>query len=167
MNKLALALFAAVVVAPAVASAQSATGSVNVNATVQSAVSFGTQTSANFGIVTPNVAATVTPGGVGSGRIPVSYNTDFTVTAPASVTLNHASVAASITVTSACAEDSNGASATPTAFTCATGYSRSGVTGAGTHYLFVGGSIPAAQTATAPAGAYSGSLTFTATFTSY
>ena len=164
MNKLAFSLVAALAV-PAILSAQSATGSVNVNATVQSAVSFGTQTAADFGIVTPNVAATVTPGGTGGGLIPISFNTNFTVTAPATVSLLNG--AASITVTSACAEDANGASATPTSFVCATGYNRAGVTTAGTHYLFVGGTIPAAQTATAPAGVYSGSLTFTATFVSF
>lgn len=165
MNKLAFSLVAALAV-PAILSAQSATGSVNVNATVQSAVSFGTQTAADFGIVTPNVASTVTPGGTGSGVIPISFNTNFTVTAPASVSLANAG-GQTIAVTSACAQDANGASATPTSFVCATGYNRAGVTTAGTHYLFVGGTIPAAQTATAPAGVYSGSLTFTATFVSF
>ena len=166
MRKLALAL-AAVIVAPAMASAQTATGSVNVNATVQSAVSFGAPTAADFGVVTPNVAATIVPGAAGSGQIPLSYNQDVSVTAPTSVTLNHSTVAASIVVTVACAQDVNPAAATPATFVCNTGHALSGVTTAGTHYYFVGGTIPAAQTASAPAGSYSGSLTFTASFTAF
>ena len=166
MRKLGLTL-AALLAVPAVAMAQTATGSVNVNATVQSAVSFGTATAANFGVVTPNVLATITPGAAGSGQIPLNYNQDVTVTAPTTVTLNHSTAAASIVVTVACAQDVTSTAATPATFACNTGHSIAGVTTAGTHYYYVGGSIPAAQTASAPAGSYTGALTFTASFTAF
>ena len=169
MKKSAYFLVAAAALAvPAVATAQSpVTATINATARVQSAVAFSNPTDLDFGAaITPNTAASVAP--ANGGKIMVSYNTPTTVTV-AGTALNRAG-GGSLAVTYSCAQAATGTSPTPTAFvgTCAAGYTTA-LTGNATtdHWLYVGGDIAAAATQNAPAGTYTGTVTFTATFTTY
>ena len=163
MKKTALVL-AALLAVPAVASAQTAT--INVSATVQSAVSFSNTTDFSFGAaITPGTGATVTP--ANGGKSMVSFNVPTTVSVSGTALANGGS---SLPVTYSCAHDAIGTSATPTAFagSCAAGYTTALSGNALTsHWIYVGGAIAAASTTSAPAGIYTGTVTLTATYTSY
>lgn len=168
MKKSALLIAAAACLAvPAIASAQSQTATVNALARVQSSVAFSNPSDLDFGApITPGTAASVTP--ANGGKIMVSYNTPTTVTV-AGTALNRAG-GGSLAVTYSCAQAATGTSATPTAFagTCAAGYTTALSGNARTdHWLYVGGDIAAGATTAAPAGNYVGTVTFTATFTTY
>ena len=163
MKKSALAL-AALLALPAIASAQTAI--INVSATVQSAVSFSNTSDFTFGAaLTPGTGATVTP--ANGGKSMVSYNVPTTVSVAGTALSNGG---ASLPVTYSCAQDASGTAATPTAFpgTCAAGYttvlSGNALTN---HWIYVGGAIAAASTTSAPAGIYTGTVTLTATYTTY
>lgn len=168
MKKSALFIAAAACLAlPAVASAQT-TATINAVARVQSSVAFSNPTNLDFGApITPGTAASVTP--ANGGRIMVSYNTPTTVTV-AGTALAHSGSGATLPVTYSCAQAATGTATTPTAFagTCAAGYTTALSGNARTdHWLYVGGDIAAGATTTAPAGNYQGTVTFTATFTTY
>lgn len=168
MKKTALFLAAAAcLVVPSVASAQSQTATINALAKIQSAVVFSNPTNLDFGApITPGTGATVTA--ANGGKIMVSYNTPTTVTV-AGTALNRAG-GGSLAVTYSCAQAATGTATTPTAFagTCAAGYTTSLFGNARTdHWLYVGGDIAAAATTTAPAGNYTGTVTFTATYTTF
>lgn len=163
MKKSAL-VFAALFAIPAAASAQTAT--INVSATVQSAVSFSNTSDLSFGAaITPGSGATVTP--ANGGKSMVSYNVPTTVTVAGTALTNGG---ASLAVTYSCAQAATGTAAAPTAFpgTCAAGYTTALSGNALTdHWIYVGGDIAAAATTSAPAGIYSGTVTLTATYTTY
>lgn len=168
MKKTVLALTAAACLAiPALASAQSQTATINATAKIQSAVTFSNPTNLDFGAaITPGTGATVTP--ANGGKIMASYNTPTTITV-AGTALNRAG-GGSLAVTYSCAQAATGTATTPTAFagTCAAGYTTTLTGNARTdHWLYVGGDIAAAATTTAPAGNYTGTITFTATYTTY
>jgi hypothetical protein len=169
MKKSAIFLAAAACLAvPAIASAQSpVSATINAIAKVQSSVAFSNPTDLDFGApITPGTGATVTA--ANGGKIMVSYNTPTTVTV-AGTALNRAG-GGSLPVTYSCAQAATGTATTPTAFagTCAAGYTTALTGSARTdHWLYVGGDIAAGATTTAPAGNYTGTVTFTATFTTY
>ena len=166
MKKLAFAV-AAVIALPAFASAQTATATLNATALVQSAVAFSNPTNLDFGTaITPGSGATVTP--ANGGKIMVSFNTPALVTV-AGTALSRVG-GGSLAVTYSCAQATTGVSATPTAFagTCAAGYTTSlSGTARTDHWLYVGGDIAAAASTNAPAGTYTGTITFTATYSTF
>ena len=163
MKTTALAL-AALFAVPAIATAQ--TAMINVSATVQSAVSFSNTSDFSFGTaITPGTGATVTP--ANGGKSMISYNVPTTVSVSGTALDNGG---ASLPVAYSCAQATTGTSATPTAFpgTCAAGYTTSLSGNALTdHWVYVGGAISAASTTSAPAGIYTGTVTLTATYTTY
>jgi hypothetical protein len=165
MRKIALAI-AAVVALPAFASAQTATATINATAIVQSAVTFSNTANLDFGTaITPGSGATVTP--ANGGKAMVSYNVPTTITVAGTAL---ASGSASLPVTYSCAQATTGNSATPTAFSgsCAGGFTTA-LSGAAqtSHWIYIGGAIAAASTTAAPAGTYSGTVTLTATYTTF
>lgn len=167
MRSVRLIAILAFVAMPGALAAQSATGTVGAVATVQSAVTFLAATSSlDFGTITPGTAVNIAPGATGSGIIGVQYNTPATITVgtlsltgPGSVTLP---------TTLSCAQASTATSTTPTSFTCGSGYVTTlAANAASTWYIYLGGTIAAAATSTAPAGDYTGSVTLTATFSTF
>lgn len=157
----------ALVALPGALAAQSATGTVSAVAKVQSAVTFlGATSNLNLGTITPGTAVNIAPGAAGSGVIGVQYNT------PATITVGTLSLAgpggATLPVAVSCAQASTSTSTTPTTFACGTGYSTTlAVNAATTWYIYLGGSIAAGATSAAPAGDYTGSVTLTATFSTF
>lgn len=149
-------------------SAQSATASMAATARVQSAVSFSSISNLDFGAAAaPGTAIISTP--ANGGKAMVTYNTPTTITVTGS-SLAHTTLPATLAVTYACAQATTGTSTTPTAFpgSCAAGYTTALAGNARTsHWIYVGGTIAAAETATAPAGVYNGSITLTATYTTF
>lgn len=154
---------AALLLAPAALGAQTATGTVSANATVKTAVSFGTALqSLDFGPVVPGGADVVIAPANG-GKIALSYNTSATVTVG---TLSMTGPnGATISPTLACAQDASSAAAAPATFACGTGYTPALGATAATWHFYIGGTITGASTTTLPAGAYTGSVTLTATYT--
>ena len=152
---------AALLLAPAALSAQTATGTVAATATVKTAVSFGTPTDLAFGDITPNVAKTIAP--ADGGKISLSYNTSATVTV-GTLTMSGPN-SQTFAPTLACAQDAAANAAAPTIFTCASGYTPALSGGAATWHFYIGGTVPAAASQNLPAGSYTGSVTLTATYT--
>ena len=161
----ALALVA-LVAFPAVVSAQTATATINATAIVQSAVTFSNTANLDFGAaITPGSGATVTP--ANGGKAMVSYNVPTTVTVSGTALANGA---ASLPVSYSCAQATTGTNPAPTAFagTCAAGYTTALVGNFQTdHWIYIGGVIAAAATTSAPAGTYTGTVTLTATYTTF
>lgn len=170
MKKMAFSLAAAAVFAlPALGHAQVSpvTATINATAKVQSAVSFSNPQDLDFGdAITPGSAASVAPG-TSSGKIQVTYNVPTTITVTGTSLSNGG---ASLGVTYKCAQDASGTATTPTTVAdCGgTGFTTSLVGNTlSNHWIFVGGDIAASETTSAPAGSYTGTVTFTATFTTY
>ena len=159
---------AALVLAPAVASAQTATQAINTTVTVKSAVSFASPSDLNFGSAIPGAIAGVSEKGVTTtggtvGSVVLYANQAVSVTA-AYTSLTGPGTA--LTATPACGYNSTSTASSATTFTCATGFSSPAAgTGVGGYYVFLGGSVslPAGQ----QAGAYSGTATVTGTYTNY
>lgn len=169
MRKLLWGMTAMVALAaPGALTAQgSQTATINVYARVQSAVTFSNQTDLDFGAaITPGMGATVAP--ANGGKVMVSYNTPTTVTV-AGTSLSRTG-GGTLAVTYACAQASTGTATSPTPFpsTCAAGYTTALTNSARTdHWIYVGGDIAASETTSAAAGTYNGTVTFTATYTTY
>lgn len=166
--KLYKLVLAAAVAIPGVAQAQTQTATINVTAKVQTAVTFSNSAPLDFGTaITPGTAASVAP--ADGGKVMVSYNTPTTVTVAGTV-LTETAGSATIPVTYSCSHATTGTSTAPTAFagTCAAGYTTTLNGRAKTdHWIYLGGGIAAAATNAVPAGNYSGTATFTATYTTY
>lgn len=117
--------------------------------------------------IIPGTAANIAP--ANGARVRVDFNEPTTVTAPNFVLIAGPS-GATLRVDLVCAQDATVASAAPTAFAapCAGGFipPMSGNVG-GTRYIYVGGTVAPASSLAAPAGAYAGGFSVTATFVSY
>jgi hypothetical protein len=97
----------------------------------------------------------------------VSYNVPTLVSVSGTALANGA---ASLPVTYSCAQAATGTNPTPTAFagTCAAGYTTALVGNFQTdRWIYIGGAIAAAATTSAPAGTYTGTVTLTATYTTF
>lgn len=155
------------VIAPSIA-AQTSTAPIGVTAKVQSAVTLSGMVPLDFGAgIVPGSPATVTA--ANGGKIMVSYNVNTQLSLPNAVTLTR-SGGGSVSVTLSCAQASTGTNPSPTPFAtdCATGYGATLVGNARTDWwLYLGGSIAGAATASVPAGNYAGSATVTATYTTF
>ena len=162
----ALALM--LVAATSSASAQTSTAPIGVTAKVQSAVTLSGMIPLDFGTgIVPGTPATITP--ASGGRIMASYNVNTQLSLPNTVTLTRAG-GGTVLVTLSCAQSASGASPAPTPFAtdCATGYAATLVANARTDWwLYVGGAITGAATASVPAGNYAGNATVTATYTTF
>ena len=165
--KLSALFFVAAAAIPAIAGAQTQTATIAVTARVQSSVSFSNPAPLDFGAaITPGTATSVAP--AAGGKVMITYNTPTTITVAGSPLAEVGG--ATIPVTYSCAHAATGASTAPTAFasTCAAGYTTALNGRARTdHWLYLGGDIAAAATSTAPAGNYTGTATFTATYLTY
>jgi spore coat protein U-like protein len=159
----------AVLIASAPASrAQTSTAPISVTAKVQSAVTLSGMVPLDFGTgIVPGTPATVTP--ANGGKIMASYNVNTQLSLPNTVTLTRAG-GGSVLVSLSCAQSSSGTAPAPTPFAtdCATGYGAALVGNARTDWwLYLGGAITGAATASVPAGNYSGNATVTATYTTF
>jgi hypothetical protein len=154
--------------APSVAAAQTSTAPIGVTAKVQSAVTLSGMVPLDFGAgIVPGNPATVTP--ANGGKIMASYNVNTQLSLPNTVTLTRAG-GGTVLVTLSCAQSATGTSPTPTAFAtdCATGYGATLIGNARTDWwLYLGGAITGAATASVPAGSYTGNATVTATYTTF
>lgn len=154
-------------VTPALA-AQTSTAPIGVTAKVQSAVTLSGMTPLDFGAgLVPGTPATVTP--ANGGKIMASYNVNTQLSLPNTVTLTRVG-GGSVLVSLSCAQASTGTAPAPTPFTsdCATGFSAVLIGNARTDWwLYLGGSITGAATASVPAGSYTGNATVTATYTTF
>ena len=148
--------------------AQTSTAPIGVTAKVQSAVTLSGMMPLDFGAgIVPGTPATITPGN--GGRIMASYNVATQLSLPNSVTLTHAS-GSTILVSLSCAQAATGTAPSPAPFTsdCATGYTAALIGNARTDWwLYLGGAITGAATASVPAGIYTGNATVTATYTTF
>lgn len=152
----------------ATAAAQTSTAPISVTAKVQSAVTLSGMVPLDFGAgIVPGTPATITP--ANGGKIMASYNVNTQLSLPNSVTLTRTG-GGSVLVTLSCAQAATGTAPTPTAFAtdCATGYAATLVGNATTSWwLYLGGAITGAATASVPAGIYTGNATVTATYTTF
>jgi hypothetical protein len=139
-----------------------------VTAKVQSAVTLSGMIPLDFGTgIVPGTPATIAP--ASGGRIMASYNVNTQLSLPNTVTLSRTG-GGTVLVTLSCAQSASGASPAPTPFAtdCATGYAATLVANARTDWwLYVGGAITGAATASVPAGNYAGNATVTATYTTF
>ena len=165
--KRSLALALLIAFTPTLA-AQTSTAPIGVTAKVQSAVTLSGMVPLDFGPgIVPGTPATVTA--ANGGRIMASYNVNTQLSFPNTVTLTRAG-GGSILVTLSCAQAPTGTSPAPTPFAadCATGFGATLVGNARTDWwLYLGGAIAGAATASVPAGIYTGSATLTATYTTF
>ena len=165
--KRSLALALVIAFAPTLA-AQTSTAPIGVSAKVQSAVTLSGMVPLDFGAgIVPGTPATVTA--ANGGRIMASYNVNTQLSFPNTVTLTRAG-GGSVLVTLRCAQAPTSTSPTPTAFAadCATGFGATLIGNARTDWwLYLGGDIAGAATASVPAGIYTGSATLTATYTTF
>jgi hypothetical protein len=165
--KRSLVLALVIAFAPSLA-AQSSTAPIGVSAKVQSAVTLSGMVPLDFGAgIVPGTPATIAP--ANGGRIMASYNVNTQLSLPNAVTLTRAG-GGTIVVSLSCAEAATGTAPAPTPFTtdCATGYAAALVGNARTDWwLYLGGAITGAATASAPAGIYTGNATVTATYTTF
>jgi hypothetical protein len=155
----------AIAAMPAALMGQSASGTVAATATVQSAVAFQTPVrNLDLGIMTPGAAVTITP--ANGGVIGIQYNTPATVTV--GTLLMTGPGGATFSPTLSCAQAGTSNAANPAAFTCGTGYVTALATNAAsTWYTYVGATVSAGATTSAPAGDYTGTVTLTATFSTF
>ena len=148
--------------------AQTSTAPVGVTAKVQSAVTLSGMVPLDFGTgIVPGTPATVTA--ANGGKIMASYNVNTQLSLPNTVTLTRAG-GGSVLVTLSCAAAATGTAPAPAPFAtdCATGYGATLVGSARTDWwLYVGGAITGAATASVPAGIYTGNATVTATYTTF
>lgn len=162
-----VALAALLLAAPSLA-AQTSSAPIGVTAKVQSAVTLSGMVPLDFGSgIVPGTPATVAP--ANGGRIMASYNVNTQLSLPNTVTLTRAG-GGSVVVSLSCAQDASGTAPAPTPFgtDCATGYGAVLVGNARTDWwLYLGGSIAGAATASVPAGSYTGNATVTATYTTF
>ncbi|MEO7711865.1 MAG: hypothetical protein ABIV10_03010 [Gemmatimonadaceae bacterium] len=161
------ALMLLLVIAPSIA-AQTSTGPIGVTAKVQSAVTLSGMVPLDFGAgIVPGTPATVTA--ANGGKLMASYNVNTQLSLPNSVTLTRAG-GGTVLVTLNCAHAPTGTSPTPTPFVsdCATGYGALLIGNARTDWwIYLGGAIAGAATASVPAGVYTGNATVTATYTTF
>jgi hypothetical protein len=148
--------------------AQTSTAPIGVTAKVQSAVTLSGMVPLDFGAgIVPGTPATITP--ANGGSIMASYNVATQLSLPNSVTLTRAG-GGSIVVSLTCAQAPTGTEPSPAPFMtdCATGYSAALIGNARTDWwLYIGGAITGAATASVPAGLYTGNATVTATYTTF
>jgi hypothetical protein len=143
--------------------------SLNAQGTVASAVAIARLGDLSFGAtaIVPGTGSSVTP--ANGARIRVDYNEPTSVTAPGFLMIVGPG-GAQLRVDLACAQATTASAPAPIAFatTCAGGFipPLAGNVG-GTHYIYVGGSIGAAATATVPAGSYAGTFSVTASYVNY
>jgi hypothetical protein len=151
-----------------VATAQISTAPIGITAKVQSAVTLSGMVPLDFGTgIVPGSPATVTA--ANGGRLMASYNVGTLLSLPNTVSLTRAG-GGTVVVTLSCAQAATSTAPTPTAFAtdCATGYGAALVANARTDWwLYLGGTISGAATASVPAGIYSGNALVTATYTTY
>ena len=156
-----------IAVAPALA-AQASTAPIGVTAKVQSAVTLSGMVPLDFGTgIVPGTPASVTA--ANGGKIMASYNVNTQLSLPNSVTLTRAG-GGTVLVTLSCAQDATGTAPAPAPFAsgCATGYGAVLIGNARTDWwLYLGGAITGAATASVPAGTYTGNATVTATYTTF
>lgn len=149
-------------------SAQTSTAPIAVTAKVQSAVTLSGMVPLDFGAgIVPGTPATVTP--ANGGKIMASYNVSTQLSLPNTVTLTRVG-GGTVLVTLSCAQAATGTAPAPTAFAtdCATGYGAALIGNATTSWwLYLGGAITGAATASVPAGIYTGNATVTATYTTF
>jgi hypothetical protein len=162
-----LALAILIAAAPSLA-AQASTAPIGVTAKVQSAVTLSGMVPLDFGSgIVPGTPASITP--ANGGRIMASYNVATQLSLPNTVTLTRAG-GGTVVVTLSCAQAATGTAPTPTPFAtdCASGYGALLIGNARTDWwLYVGGDITGAATASVPAGTYTGNATVTATYTTF
>jgi hypothetical protein len=148
--------------------AQSSTAPIGVTAKVQSAVTLSGMAPLDFGTgIVPGTPATVTP--ANGGKLMASYNVNTQLSVPNTVTLTRAG-GGSVVVTLSCGQAATGTAPAPTPFAtdCATGYGATLIGSARTDWwLYLGGDITGAATASVPAGIYTGNATVTATYTTF
>ena len=165
--KRSLVLAALIASAPSLA-AQTSTAPIGVTAKVQSAVTLSGMVPLDFGAgIVPGNPTTVTP--ANGGKIMASYNVNTQLSLPNTVTLTRAG-GGTVLVTLSCAQSATGTAPAPTPFAtdCATGYGATLIGNARTDWwLYLGGDITGAATASVPAGNYSGNATVTATYTTF
>jgi hypothetical protein len=143
--------------------------SLNAHASVASAVSIARLSDLAFGgtAIVPGTATSVAP--ANGARVRVDYNEPASVTAPDFVMIA-GPAGAQLRVDLVCAHDPSAAAAAPTAFgvPCAGGFIPP-IAGnvAGTHYIYVGGTIASGASTSVPAGSYAGSFAVTATYVNY
>jgi hypothetical protein len=159
---------AVLIASASTSAAQTSTAPISVTAKVQSAVTLSGMVPLDFGAgIVPGTPATITA--ANGGRIMASYNVNTQLSLPNTVTLARAG-GGTVLVTLSCAQASTGTAPAPTAFAtdCATGYGATLVANARTDWwLYVGGAITGAATASVPAGIYTGNATVTATYTTF
>lgn len=162
-----IALATLLIAAPSLG-AQTSSAPIGVTAKVQSAVTLSGMVPLDFGSgIVPGTPATVTP--ANGGKIMASYNVNTQLSLPNSVTLTRVG-GGSVLVTLSCAQSATGTAPAPTPFAtdCATGYGAALVSNARTDWwLYLGGTIAGAATASVPAGNYTGNATVTATYTTF
>jgi hypothetical protein len=148
--------------------AQTSTAPIGVTAKVQSAVTLSGMVPLDFGTgIVPGTPATVTP--ANGGKIMASYNVNTQLSLPNTVTLTRTG-GGTVVVTLSCAQAATGTAPAPTPFStdCATGYGAALIANARTDWwLYLGGAITGAATASVPAGIYTGNATVTATYTTF
>jgi hypothetical protein len=159
----------AVLIASAPASvAQTSTAPISVTAKVQSAVTLSGMVPLDFGTgIVPGTPVTITA--ANGGKIMASYNVSTQLSLPNTVTLTRTG-GGSVVVTLSCAQAATGTAPAPTPFAtdCATGYGATLIGSARTDWwLYLGGAITGAATASVPAGIYTGNATVTATYTTF
>jgi len=164
----ALVALALVVTMTPSLTAQTSSAPIGVSAKVQSAVTLSGMVPLDFGAgIVPGTPAGVTA--ANGGKIMVSYNVNTQLSLPNTVTLTGGG-GGSVVVTLSCAQSATGTAPAPTPFAadCATGYGATLVSNARTDWwLYLGGAITGAATASVPAGIYTGNATVTATYTTF
>ena len=165
MRSLSVTVLFALAAMPAALLGQTASGTVAATATVQSAVAFQTPVrNLDLGVMTPGAAVTITP--ANGGVVGIQYNTPATVTV--GTLLMTGPGGATFSPTLSCAQAGTSNAAAPAAFTCGTGYMTTlAANAASTWYTYIGASLAAGVTTSAPAGEYTGTVTLTATFSTF
>jgi hypothetical protein len=146
---------------PAVAQAQSITGSITATADIATVFSFGAPSPLNFGSIVPGNAAT------GSGYIPLSRNVGVIYSLPDGATTGQLSGPAGnlMPTYTSCGVGTTSAAITSPFSSCngtSSVLTLAAPSGTLTEYVIFNGSLSAAQTNIAP-GTYSGTIRITAT----
>ncbi len=161
----------ALVLAPVVATAQTATQGITTKVKVKSAVSFTLGSNLDFGAAIPGATASIDEFGVSTtggslGAVSLAANQAVTVTASYSGLTGTGAPITSASVTPACSYNATAATASAaTSFDCTTGFVTPATGTGAAYYFFLGGavSIPAGQ----QAGVYNGTATVTGSYTNY
>lgn len=146
---------------PAVAGAQSITGSISASADIATVFSFGAPSALSFGTVTPGTAAT------GSGYIPLTRNVGVIYSLPDGATTGQLTgPGGNLLPAYTCGVGSTTTTIVSAFTNCNTAVANqltlAAPTGLLTEYVIFNGSLAAAQTNVAP-GIYSGTIRVTAT----